>query len=691
VTETLPAGWSQIIVTPMNGQVVVEEGSSCAGVVFKNRQSAPQGANLSLTKVASAPSVERGAKIAYQIIVSNSGPAAAENVIVRDPVPAGLTFIDAESDTSCDQQGNEIFCNIGTGPANQNRPIILTFQTQAAVGTCNAGSISNVATVHSSTSDPNTNDNQSQTVTTPLTCPVVQNGCIEIVKETFDTTGATLTPVAQFTFSLDGSRTTMNTSNGRARFDNVPVGTHTVTETIPTGWTQLSVIPSSGIVSVSPGNNTCTQVTFRNRQASLQPTLTITKTDNRTQAAPGDILSYSVSIANTSQNNAQGITITDTLPSFLTFRAGTASHGGNANGQVITWTNQTIPGNTTLTLTFQATVGTNAPNNLVVRNQAQIVGGPSATDDTTIIVSNNGGGLEIELDADPDPVELCEELEYEITVRNTSNQEKRDIEVVFVMPDEAEFEDASNDGDEDDGTVTWDSLDLPAGGKGTLQVTVTIDDDDLDDGDEIDASAFTDGDSDEISVEIDGNNCDDDDDDGDVTVRKTANPSEVFPGGIVMYEIVIENDTDEDMEDVKVEDRLSGSTYTIIDDGNAESSGGGVLRWEFDSIDAGDTETIRYRISVLPSAFPGEIIHNNVTVETDDDDWRASAVVSVIGTLPQTGGRNGGIFGKGSVFLRPFSGSSSSDASFPIVPWISIAGVVTGAGFTLGRKYWLGV
>ena len=39
-----------------------------------------------------------------------------------------------------------------------------------------------------------------------------------------------------------------------ARFTNVPVGTHTVTETVAAGWNLFLVTPNNGIVNVVSGN-----------------------------------------------------------------------------------------------------------------------------------------------------------------------------------------------------------------------------------------------------------------------------------------------------------------------------------------------------------------------------------------------------------------------------------------------------
>jgi uncharacterized repeat protein (TIGR01451 family)/LPXTG-motif cell wall-anchored protein len=95
--------------------------------------------------------------------------------------------------------------------------------------------------------------------------PTPQIGCIDIIKETFNTQSQPITPVAQFTFRLDGSQPIQNDGNGRARYANVATGTHTVTEDVPGTWTQLSVTPANGTVNVSAGSN-CAVVVFKNKQ-----------------------------------------------------------------------------------------------------------------------------------------------------------------------------------------------------------------------------------------------------------------------------------------------------------------------------------------------------------------------------------------------------------------------------------------
>jgi hypothetical protein len=104
-----------------------------------------------------------------------------------------------------------------------------------------------------------------------VTVPPPTNGCIRVLKETYDTNGNILNPVAQFTFKLDGNaQTALNDANGNAIFNDVSVGTHTVTEIVPPTWQMLSVTPANGVVVVAPGP-VCAAVVFKNKQVITTP------------------------------------------------------------------------------------------------------------------------------------------------------------------------------------------------------------------------------------------------------------------------------------------------------------------------------------------------------------------------------------------------------------------------------------
>lgn len=105
----------------------------------------------------------------------------------------------------------------------------------------------------------------------PKPQPVPEFGCIEVVKETVAADNIYIRPVAQFSFRLDGgAEVRLSDSNGRARFNRVSLGIHTVEENVSSGWRLISITPEGGHVEVDAGP-TCATVLFKNRQVLPPP------------------------------------------------------------------------------------------------------------------------------------------------------------------------------------------------------------------------------------------------------------------------------------------------------------------------------------------------------------------------------------------------------------------------------------
>lgn len=83
--------------------------------------------------------------------------------------------------------------------------------------------------------------------------------------------------------------------------------------------------------------------------------------DNEGDIQVGDVLTYTVSYANLGKESAT-VTITDVLPSGLTYVDKSASDGGiyNNRANTLTWTIENVPGNTKGVVTFKATVNEDA-------------------------------------------------------------------------------------------------------------------------------------------------------------------------------------------------------------------------------------------------------------------------------------------------------------------------------------------
>lgn len=126
----------------------------------------PQTADLSITKVDSADPVAFGERYTYTLTARNLGPAAADGVVIRDPLPSGLVFVSAAGTGLVCSGGAAVECRANAALAVGQQLIVTV--TVDAPGV--SGSISNEATVSSSTSDTVTANNRA-TQTTQVNAP----------------------------------------------------------------------------------------------------------------------------------------------------------------------------------------------------------------------------------------------------------------------------------------------------------------------------------------------------------------------------------------------------------------------------------------------------------------------------------------------------------------------------------------
>lgn len=115
---------------------------------------APPEADLALGKEDSRDPVTATREFEYEINLLNRGPDTAQDVVVSDPLPAGVELIEAQpTQGSCSIQGQTVNCSLGDIPASGDAEIILTVRANLP------GVIQNVAQAASSTSDPSPNNN----------------------------------------------------------------------------------------------------------------------------------------------------------------------------------------------------------------------------------------------------------------------------------------------------------------------------------------------------------------------------------------------------------------------------------------------------------------------------------------------------------------------------------------------------
>lgn len=96
-----------------------------------------------------------GGELVWTLSVHNAGPSQAQDVVVSDPLPEGLTFVSASSDRG-DNCSNAVVCELGTVDVDET--VTITIVTKAPVQG-DTTMIDNTATVSSRTDDPDQSNN----------------------------------------------------------------------------------------------------------------------------------------------------------------------------------------------------------------------------------------------------------------------------------------------------------------------------------------------------------------------------------------------------------------------------------------------------------------------------------------------------------------------------------------------------
>ncbi len=463
VTYDVPAGYagaSPLVNTATVSAVTADP------VAANNSQSASATvtpmADLGITKTDGLTTVTPGGPVTYTIVVTNAGPSVVTGAAIDDPVPAQLTGVT----WTCVATAGSCGSGAGTGSVASTVDLLVggtaTFSVTGTVGQT-SGSLTNTATVAApaGTIDPVLANNSATDVTT------VNAVDVQIAK----------THSGAFTLGSTGTYTLTVTNMGTVG----TTGTLTVLDSLPAGLTYSTASGAGWSCSTAAPVVTCTTAAPLAASAassialtvSVQPGAAASVTNVARVQAAGDVNAandrasdptaitavdlalakrhsgvfavaqtgvYTLAVTNKGTAATIGpVTITDTLPQGLGFLSGTGSGWTCfATGAVVTCTNAgpLAAGDSSL-VTLSVSVGFAAVPQ--VTNGAVVVtpgdtssADNSALDAPTVVVAV--ASLAIEMDASRTEVEIGDQFEYTIRVRNTGVSPAPDVTVDDRLP-----------------------------------------------------------------------------------------------------------------------------------------------------------------------------------------------------------------------------------------------------------------
>jgi uncharacterized repeat protein (TIGR01451 family) len=335
-------------------------------------------ADLSMTNMASSPTVLPGANVTMTGVVTNNGPAIETNATFTEAIPAnttlGTAFV-APTNWTCNTipippGTGTLTCFLNSGKtiavgASVTFPLVLKVNAGATSGTV----ISATANVASSVPDSNPTNNSATATTT-----VGTSGQADLAV----TSSATPNPVSQgnnitYVQSVTNNGPAVETN---ATFtDTIPTNTTLVSFTPPANWTCNTIAPggtgtftctlnasqtiavgasvsfplvvnvnpttppstslatqiknspavASTVGDPTPGNNTVNVYTVV--AAPTQSDVSIVKTASPEPVNQGTNLAYTLKVTNGGPAIAQGVKVTDSIPAEVTYSSVFTSQG----------------------------------------------------------------------------------------------------------------------------------------------------------------------------------------------------------------------------------------------------------------------------------------------------------------------------------------------------------------------------
>ena len=385
------------------------------------------------------------------------------------------------------------------------------------------------------------------------------------------------------------------------------------TETFPEQPGQFITATATHPTDGSSEFSQCIQVT---PPVPVDADLAITKADSPDPVTVGQTLTYTLTASNNGPANATGVTVTDTLPSGVTFVSASPSQG-------------TCSGTTTVTCSLgdlnngslrdrdhsgHPHRGGDLSNTASVQgNQPDL--NTSNNSDTETTTVNAAIDLALTMTDSPDPVRVQQTLTYTLTVTNNGPSGATGVLVTDTLPSGVNFGSAtpSQGTCNGTGTVMCALGSMSNGAQATISISVTptaagtITNSAVVQGNEPDSNGANNTASETTTVTLSA----------DVAITKTDDPDPVLVGQTLTYTLTATNNGPAAASNVVVTDNMPGGvSFVSATATQGTCSGTTTVTCSVGSLGSGSSATITIRVTPLN----GGTLSNTASVQASESD-----------------------------------------------------------------------
>ncbi|RLC58371.1 MAG: hypothetical protein DRI80_13890, partial [Chloroflexota bacterium] len=630
--------------------VTVDEGAE--GTVTATGQTSfrCRSADVWVTKNADPLTVQSNDTIEFTLDYGNEGVLDAENVVITDTLPAGLTYAGMVSGPAPTINGQELTWSLGTLTSGFSGQLV--FNATVDVTGAESGIFTNQVEISTTTGEADIADNSDD-----IGITLSQNANLTIDKDC-NAPGHVVEPGDTLVYTILIQNTDYADATNGTISDAVPEHTTFVAASLdPAGAGTVGPPPNivtgltvPGFDGANPGQvtlyytvtvdsplanglsivNTATVDSDQTEPVSDSHTdtvhsdheLSISKEPSDNPAPAGEWLTYTIQYGVTGNEPAPNVVIEDTYPTNSSY---VACYGGvscSESGGVVTWNLGDIDPVASGVVTLVVQVNAPQPDHTPLNNHVEISDddGEFAQFDYHGFV---GAGHTLSLDKsdNPDPVQAGGSIVYTLDYSVSGNENAQGVFITDTVPANTTFVSCTDGctGPDAHGVLTWTIGAVNAGSGGSVQFTVDVDDP-LPDGTEIHNTAW-------ISDTNNGAPADDDEtttvhSDHSYIITKEDGPDPVEAGATLNYTITWTLIGNEPVTGIFIEDQVPAHT-TFLSCGGGTSCGesGGVITWQLGDAPSGDANgVVTFTVQVESPLQDGLELHNQATIDDDDGD-----------------------------------------------------------------------